>query len=231
MDLLKNDLFDLRHQEAEDTPPNARDGRKTVSPVCCRGNRIPVRDEVIMKVVVLHGSARKGGDTDTLVEHFLRGLGEEGHHEATHFYAIDMEIGHCRACMRCAAGKGCVIDDDMQDVYPAFSGADIIVVATPMFWGYMTSQLKTLFDRLEAIVSPEHFGGKDFVLLIGYRHYYGSMVEWLDRIATGFGSRSHAITCRTYDSTTRKDLPISNHPDKLAKALELGRALGSRAVV
>ena len=182
-----------------------------------------------MKVVVLHGSARKGGDTDTLAERFLRGLREAGEHTVTHFRPIDMHIEHCRACMECARGAGCVIDDDMQAVYLAFCEADVVVIATPMFWGYMTSQLKALFDRLEAIVSGRCFGGKEFVLLIGYRHYFGSMVEWLDRISTGFGSRSHAITAQTYDPEAGKDVPIAGLPDKLAEAYELGQRLGGIA--
>jgi len=179
-----------------------------------------------MKVVVLHGSARKGGDTDTLAERFLLGLSESGPHEVTHFRPIDMRIEHCRACMRCAAGKGCVIEDDMQAVYPVFCEADVVVVATPMFWGYMTSQLKTLLDRLEAIVSKRCFGGKDFVLLIGYRHYFGSMVEWLDRIADYAGSRAHAICAQTFDSETGTDVRVAELPDVLAEAEQLGQELG-----
>ncbi len=182
-----------------------------------------------MKVVVLHGSARKGGDTDTLAERFLNGLSESGDHDVTHFRPIDMHIEHCRACMECARGEGCIIEDDMQAVYPVFCEADVVVMATPMFWGYMTSQLKTLFDRLEAIVSEACFGRKDFVLLIGYRHYFGSMVKWLDRIAKGFGSRSHAITARTYDPETGRDVPVAELPEVLAEAYRLGRELGGTA--
>ncbi len=177
-----------------------------------------------MNVIVLHGSARKGGDTDTLAEHFVRGLGGEEKHAVTHFRPIEMEIAHCRGeeCMGCSAGKGCVVQDDMQAVYPVFRDADIVVMATPMFWGYMTSQLKTLFDRFEAVVSPTYFGNKDFVLLIGYRHYYGSMVEWLDRICEGFGSRSHALLCQTFDPETGQDVPITETPERLEEAFDLG---------
>ena len=176
-----------------------------------------------MNIVVLHGSAHRNGDTDTLAEHFLRGTDEHGQHEVTHFIPSDMDIAHCRACMECAKGGGCVIQDDMQAVYPVFRDADVVVIATPMFWGYMTSQLKTLFDRLEAVVSERHFGNKDFVLLIGYRHYYGSMIEWLERITAGFGSRCHTIACQTYDPATGTDRPIQQMPDKLDEAYQLGQ--------
>lgn len=178
-----------------------------------------------MNVVVLHGSAHTGGDSDTLIDSFLEGLGDESGHTIVHFRPIDMNIAHCRACGGCFEGGGCVIDDDMQEVYPAFSEAEVVVLGTPMFWGYMTSQLKTLLDRLEAIVSHEHFGGKDFVLLVAYRHYYGSIVEWLQRIASGFGSRCHALTCQTFDVEAGCDVPIGKLPDKLRQACRIGREI------
>jgi len=193
--------------------------------------RDAAREEVqhAMKVIVLHGSARTGGDTDTLAEHFLRGLGGEEEHEVTHFRPIDMEIAHCRACVRCAGGGGCVVHDDMDLVYPTLAEAEVVVLATPMFWGYMTSQLKTLFDRLEAVVGDgRSFENKDFVLLIGYRQYYGSMVEWLKRI-TGFaGSRMHAVVCQTFDPETGRDVPIAETPERLREAAALGETIARR---
>jgi multimeric flavodoxin WrbA len=179
----------------------------------------------IMNAVVFHGSARRNGDTDSLAKHFLQGMAERGPHDVGHFYPIDMNIAHCRACMECMNGNGCVIQDDMQAVYPALRGADVVVLATPMFWGYMTSQLKTLFDRLEAVVSADYLGNKDFVLLIGYRHYYGSMIEWLERITAGFSSRCHAIACQTFDPSTGMDIPIHKLPEKLDEAYQLGQQI------
>jgi multimeric flavodoxin WrbA len=185
-----------------------------------------------VNVLVLHGSARKGGDTDTLADRFLAGMAEAGRHEVRHVYPIDMSIAHCRGatCMACGGDggtAGCVVQDDMQSVYPALREAQVVVLATPMFWGYMTSQLKTLFDRLESVVSPEYFGGKDFVLLIGYRHYYGSMVEWLTRITRAFGSRCHPLVCQTYDPETGHDVPITDTPERLEEAFALGRRIAT----
>ncbi len=185
-----------------------------------------------MRIVVLHGSARRGGDTDTLAEQFLRGAAEGGPHEVSHFVPIDMDIAHCRggACLGCATGGGCVIEDDMRHVYPAWRDADVIVMAVPMFWGSMPSALKTLWDRLEAVCTPAFFANKEFVLLAGYRHYYGSIVEWLDRVARSFGSGSHAIVCRTYDPDTKRDVPIDRLPAYLDEAMRLGVKLcGERA--
>ena len=182
-----------------------------------------------MNILILHGSAHRGGNTDTLADQLLQGMGGASTHRVTHVVPIDMRIEHCRACEVCAKGGGCVIEDDMQSIYPALRDAQVVVIATPMFWGYMTSQLKTLFDRLEAVVSPEYFGDKDFVLLIGYRHYYGSMIEWLERITGGFGSRCHSLACRTFDPETGVDISVTSLPDALSSAYTLGKKLATGA--
>ncbi len=180
-----------------------------------------------MNILVLHGSSRRGGNSDALVDRLLAGMTLSSDDLVGHFYAIDMDIAHCRGCGACASGP-CPIDDDMRHVYPAFSRADIVVLAAPIFWGYMTSQLKTLFDRLEALASPRHFGSKDFVLLVTYRHYYGSMVEWMGRITRAFGSRLHVLTCRTYDAALDRDVPIAELPESLDAAHRLGREVSSQ---
>jgi multimeric flavodoxin WrbA len=179
-----------------------------------------------MNIVVLHGSARVGGDSDTLAQRVLDGLAVSGNHRIQHFRPIEMQIEHCRACGRCSAEGRCILEDDMRSVYPAFCEADIVVLAAPMFWGYMTSQLKTLFDRLEAVASTSCFGGKRFVLVATYRHYYGSMVEWLERTARGFGSESHVILCRTFDPVSCRDIPATALPGKMDEAFALGERLG-----
>ncbi len=180
-----------------------------------------------MRIVVLHGSARRGGNSDTLVDRFLDGAGGETEHEISHFRPIEMNIAHCRGCNACSSGP-CVIRDDMDAVYAAFSRADAVVLAAPMFWGYMTSQLKTLFDRLEALASPRHFGGKDFVLFVTYRHYFGSMVEWLGRITRGYGSTLRVLTCQTYDPATDRDVAIAELPDHLTSAYRLGQEVAAQ---
>ena len=94
-----------------------------------------------LKTVVLHGSPRKGGDSDTLAEHFLRGLRESGEPEVRHFYTNELNIRPCQGCLGCARAEDrrCVIRDDMQEFSTAFIEADLIVWATPLYWGYMTA--------------------------------------------------------------------------------------------
>ena len=182
-----------------------------------------------MKTIVLHGSPRKNGNSDTLAENFLQGMNEGVLKETKHFYTNEMSIRPCQGCLSCANAdeKSCIIKDDMQEIYSTFIEADVIVFATPMYWGYITAQLKTVIDRMEALVMWDHFKNKTFVVLITYRHHCESSVAFFERICTFFDVRLHVITCRTLDIDTGKDIPISRCKAKIEEAFELGKSLGS----
>ena len=98
----------------------------------------------------------------------------------------------------------------------------MIVWATPMYWGYLTAQLKGELDKMEAL-AWDKFGGKTFVVIITYRHQCESAVAFFKRIALNFNIKLHAITCCTYDKNNRKDVPISSLTDKLEETYELGK--------
>jgi len=181
-----------------------------------------------MKIIVLHGSPRKGKNTDTLADYFLQGLSETVPSETKHFYTNEMNIRPCQGCLGCAnaSDKRCIIKDDMQEIYSDFIEADAIVFATPMYWGYITAQLKAVVDRMEALVMWDHFKGKTFIVLITYRYHCQSTVAFFERICKFFEVRLHVITCRTLDVETDKDIPISSCKEKLDEAFALGRSLG-----
>jgi multimeric flavodoxin WrbA len=181
-----------------------------------------------MNVVVLHGSPRKGMNSDTLADQFLSSIHEQGEHKVTHFYTNEMEIRPCQGCLHCATSPGhiCAIDDDMTEIYTAYKDSDLIVWATPMYWGYMTAQLKTVLDRMEAL-AWEGFYDKTFAVFITYRHHYKSTQGFFERIAPHFDIKLHVIPCRTYDPETREDLPISSCVNELAEAYDLGRELSA----
>ena len=88
-----------------------------------------------MKAIALHGSPIKGENSDTLVEHFFKGLQAECDHEVQHFYTNELHIKPCQGCLECnkPLNYRCVIEDDMQQIYAAFEDADIVVSSTPMY--------------------------------------------------------------------------------------------------
>jgi multimeric flavodoxin WrbA len=183
-----------------------------------------------MKVIVLHGSPRKGMNSDTLAGEFLRGLAETGDQEVKHFYINDMSVRPCQGGLSCASSPGhrCVIEDDMGLIYDAYRCADLVVWASPMYWGYITAQMKAVQDRMEAL-AWEDFDGKTFAVFLTYRNHYESAANMFRRIAPYFHIDLHVVQCRTYDPERRLDLPIEACVKELEEAYLLGRRLGAGA--
>ncbi|MBO5244815.1 MAG: flavodoxin family protein [Selenomonadales bacterium] len=100
------------------------------------------------KVLILSGSSRKEGNSDLLCDEFLRGAKEAGH-DVEKIRVAEKNIGFCRACYACKSGK-CVIEDDMADVLQKMIDADVIVLASPVYFYSIDAQLKALIDRTVA---------------------------------------------------------------------------------
>jgi multimeric flavodoxin WrbA len=179
-----------------------------------------------MKVTVLHGSPRKGRNSDTLTERFLKGLNESATNEIKHFYINKLQISPCQGCLSCAKpSHNCKIDDDMQPIYKAYKESSIIVWASPMYWGYLSAQLKTVQDRMEAL-AWSGFENKSFAVILTYRHHYQSAASTFERIAPHFNIDLHILQCCTYDPETKRDIPIAELTEKLEEAYRLGVKLG-----
>lgn len=74
-----------------------------------------------------------------------------------------MRIGYCRGCGVCNRTHKCVQNDDMAAVLDKMVAADVIVMATPVYFYSMNGQLKTLIDR--TVPRYEEIRGKDFIIL------------------------------------------------------------------
>lgn len=102
------------------------------------------------KVLILNGSPRINGKTASLINAFVEGAESVGN-EVNNLYLNKMDINGCLACEKCSQNGGdCVQKDDMEIVKEAFEWADVVVFASPMFWGTVTGQLKIVIDRLYA---------------------------------------------------------------------------------
>ncbi|MDM7935230.1 MAG: flavodoxin family protein [Methanothrix sp.] len=99
-----------------------------------------------MMVVGISGSPRKAGNTEFLLNEALASAGERGF-ETERLLCSELKVGFCRDCGNCSKGKPCPEEDDMSGVLRALEGADGIIVASPVYFGTVTAQLKALFDR------------------------------------------------------------------------------------
>ena len=102
------------------------------------------------KVLILSGSPRKGGNSDLLCDEFLRGAREAGH-EAEKLRVAEKKIAPCSGCYYCTAHDGaCVHKDDMAEVLQKMIDADVIVLASPVYFYSINAQLKAVIDRTVA---------------------------------------------------------------------------------
>ena len=99
-----------------------------------------------MKILVLTGSPRKNGNSNTLATQFIRGAKEAGH-EVIRFDAAASNVHPCIACNSCGMDGPCVQKDDMAAILDKMVQADVLVLATPVYFYSMDGQLKTLIDR------------------------------------------------------------------------------------
>ncbi len=116
------------------------------------------------KVLVLSSSPRRGGNSDLLCDQFMMGAQEAGL-QAEKVFLKDKTIHYCTGCAACfGAGKGCVQTDGMAEVLEKMIAADVIVMATPVYFYTMSAQMKTLIDRTCARYTE--ISGKDFYFIV-----------------------------------------------------------------
>ena len=97
-------------------------------------------------VLIISASPRKGGNSDILCDRFAEGAVESGHKTEKIFLA-SRNIGYCRGCGVCNSTHKCVQKDDMAEILNKMVTADVIVLATPVYFYTMDGQMKTFIDR------------------------------------------------------------------------------------
>ncbi len=129
-----------------------------------------------MLALGLQGSPRKKGNSDVLLSHFMKSLGQHG----VRTHTIDVVRRHVEPCKEltvCEKTGLCPIDDEMgREIYPLLREADIIVAASPIFFYNVSAQLKALIDRCQAlwarkyilkIKDPGHRVRRGFFMAVG----------------------------------------------------------------
>ena len=133
-----------------------------------------------MKILVLNGSPRPNGNTAAMVGAFAEGARESGH-EVTVVPVCQKKIGGCLACEYChTKGEGkCVQQDDMQEIYPVLEEAEMIVLASPIYYFSFTGQLQCAINRIYALDKPKNLKKAALFLSSGSNHVYcGAIYEY-----------------------------------------------------
>ena len=146
-------------------------------------------------IIILNGSPRKNGNTAALCAEFARGAIENGN-TVTEFYLHGMDIRGCLGCCRGGSDPAspCVQKDDMDKIYPVYKEADIVVLASPLYYWTLSGQLKTAFDRLFAVAEcdPNYRNPKKqtVLLMAAEGHDFEESLYWYDRLHKHLGWKS-----------------------------------------
>ena len=176
-------------------------------------------------IVILIGSVRKGGNTELLVEEFAKGARKNNNVEI--ISVADYNISPCVGCNSCyeREGHNCFQQDDMEIVYSKLVEADILVVASPVYFYGISAQLKILVDRLHTPMRYDFKIKKMALLLVAAAtldEVFDSIKLQYQLILNFFNLESigEVLVRGVKDKGDIKDNPL------LEEAYNLGKSLG-----
>ena len=97
-------------------------------------------------VLIISASPRRNGNSDTLCNRFMEGARESGN-TVEKIFLKDKKISYCTGCGYCFEAHKCSQKDDMAEILEKMIAADVIVLATPVYFYSMDAQMKCFIDR------------------------------------------------------------------------------------
>ena len=181
------------------------------------------RNGLSMNILILSGSPRKGGNTDLLVDAFVKGASPKHHVEVVSVH--DYKINPCIGCNSCFAREdhACCQKDDMQIVYEKMTKAEMLVIASPVYFYGLSAQLKAVIDRFHNPIRDTFHIHKMALLLVGA----ASLPELFDSIVAQYELCLKFFKLKDMGRVlvrSAKDKGDVKNGDSLKQAFELGRS-------
>lgn len=173
----------------------------------------------MMKILVLNGSPRRDGNTAAMVNAFAEGAKASGH-KVNVIDVCQKKIGGCLACEYChTKGNGaCIQKDDMQEVYPLLEEAEMIVLASPIYYHSFTGQLQCAINRIYALDKPKNLKKAALIMSSGSNHVYcGAIYEYQNSFLNYLKLEDMGIFS-AYDKENKSE-------EKLNELREFGKSL------
>lgn len=130
-----------------------------------------------MKILILNGSPRINGNTAAMVNAFAAGAEDAGH-KIKVIPVGRKKIAGCLGCEYChKKGKGkCIQKDDEEEVYKALNEAEMLVLASPIYYYTLSAQLQAALHRTYAIGIPPKLRQTALLLSSGAPDVYGPAI-------------------------------------------------------
>ncbi len=179
------------------------------------------------------GSPRRHGNTEILLEKALAGAYENG--ADVEFVRVgDLSIDHCQGCNSCFNGGECRINDDMIGLYKQLDEAEVIILASPVYFSGLSSLMKQMIDRCQCLwARKEVLGGS-----IGGPGRIGALISVggqnpptfrnsISVVKSYFNSIDVEYSAELLVPAVDEKGDILNHPKILEKAYDMGACLVS----
>jgi len=176
----------------------------------------------VKKVLIISSTPRKGGNSDILCDEFAAGAAEAGN-TVEKIRIADLKIGYCTGCYACQKTGKCAIADDAQGVIDKMLSADVIVLASPVYFYCISAQLKALFDR--TVVAYPKITNKRFYYILTMAesaNFDGSLAAMRGFLDCYEGSEECGMVCAdgVYERGAVKGTKF------MAEARQLGKSAG-----
>ena len=193
-----------------------------------------------MKILVLNGSPRAHGQTAAMVRAFAESAIEHGH-EIDVIDICKKRIYGCIACEYChQEGSGpereCVQRDDMVDVYPMLDAAEMLVLASPVYYHGFSGQLQCAINRIYALDKPKKLRKAALILASGSSDVYGGAIyeyrnSFLDYLKLeDMGVYTAAEDSKNLDETCESLRALGARLDRSTAPMNLPELLDGRKI-
>jgi len=184
------------------------------------------------KILILKGSPRERGNSAALAERAAAGALEAGA-QVESVYLHGLDIRACDGCDLCMEqGEYCVIEDDMQSLYPKLLEADALLLASPIYWFTFSAQLKLCIDRWYGLWNFKNdlFRGKPVGIILTYGDsdlYTSGGINAIHTFETLFRFLRAPIVGMVY-GTAMDPGDAEKQPDLMERAYQLGQRLSGK---
>ena len=185
-----------------------------------------------MRVLGISGSPRRGGNTDLLLDEFLRGAAGKGAEVET-IILNDLDFIACQHCDACLEQGKCKYEDDMQMIYRELAAADRVVLASPIHFVGLSAQMKAMIDRCQALWARKYVlkipplgdrrERKGFFISVGGRKQFSQFEPALATIKAFFCVLDVEYGGELLVPATDTKGAILQHPDAMQQAFLAGK--------
>ena len=175
------------------------------------------------RILILTGSPRRNGNTDRLAQSFAKGAEESNQVEIVS--VCDYKVNPCIGCNSCFSRERnrCFQNDDMTAIYEKLSQADILIIASPVYFYGISSQLKAIIDRLHTPLRNSFNIKKLGLILVGA----ATLPELFDAIITQYKLVLNFFKLEDAGSVLVRGAKEKGEvsEEDLKKAFELGKSM------